>query len=107
MKEGLEGEDMDHEAVRQEAQRHGDAVVAGDFRTAGSALSPAAQAQAPAVMKAMPSPLTAAEITSLEQDGEAYVAHIAYRGEGDDVSTVVSRWADVDGSPKIVDLSLG
>ncbi len=97
---------MDLDAVREQAEIHGNAVVAGDFRTAGAALTPEAQAQAPGVMKAMPNPLRSAEISKLEADGEECVAVITYKGdEGSNV--VVSRWADQQGEPKIIDLSLG
>lgn len=94
---------MDENTVREHAQRHADATVEGDFKTAGRALTPEAAAQAQDVMKAMPSDLNACEITSIDKDGDNYVAVIAYRGPAAETK-VESIWAEREGRPRIVNL---
>jgi hypothetical protein len=96
---------MDETSVREQAEIHGKATVSGDLRTAGSALTKEAMAQAPDVMKAMPATLEASEVTSVEPDGDEFVAQIRYSGGGEE-SIVASRWAERDGAPKIVDLKV-
>jgi hypothetical protein len=97
---------MDESTVRQHAEAHGNAVVAGDLRTAGSDLTPAAAAQAPAVMGKLPRPTTAAEILKVEFEGDEAVVHVLYKG-ADAETAVISTWADEEGRPKIVNLALG
>ena len=114
---------VDEATVRQHAQAHGDAVVAGDLRldgrpafgsvgalerlaAAGSDLDGEALAQAGEVMKQLPRTLSAAEIESLELEGDT--ATVRTRYSGDEGSGVVeSRWEERDGRPKIVDLRVG
>ena len=96
---------MDESTVREQAEIHAKATVSGDLRTAGSALTKEAMAQAPAVMKAMPATLDSCEVTSVHSDGAEVVAQIRYSG-GNEEATVESRWADRDGAPKIVDLKV-
>ncbi len=97
---------MDTTEVRSEAERHANATVAGDFKTAGASLTETARGQAGGVMKAMPGPLTACEIASLssEDDGTC-VVDIRYTGENGDV-TVRSTWGEIDGTPKITNLEV-
>ena len=96
---------MDEGSVREHANQHANAVMSGDMKTAGQDLTESGMAAAPGVMKGMPRPVTSVEVTKLEQDGEALVAHIAYRGEGAE-RVVASRWEDRDGRPMIVDLTV-
>ena len=101
---------MDENAVRTEAQAHADATVAGDFKTAGSSLTPEAMAQAGDVMKKLPRTLSSGQVTSVEADGDAFTVSIDYAGtdkEGSPASaTVESRWEDRDGSPKLADMKV-
>ena len=94
---------MDDNLVKQHAEAHAQATVAGDLQRAGGDLTPEAMAQAPAVMRSMPSPLTASEVTELHGAGDECVATIRYVGEGGE-GLVESRWAERDGRPKIVNL---
>lgn len=96
---------MDENAVKAEAQQHADATVAGDLRTAGSSLTKEAMGQAGEVMKAMPGKLTGCEITGVATEGDEMVVTIRYDGEAGQTS-VESRWAERDGAPKIVALSV-
>lgn len=101
---------MDEHAVKAEAQTHAEATVAGDFKTAGSSLTPEAMAQAGDVMKQLPRNLSSGQVTSVEADGEAFTVVIDYAGTGKDGSpaaaTVESRWEDRDGSPKLADMKV-
>jgi hypothetical protein len=96
---------MDESTIRDRAEAHGKATVAGDLRTAGSDLTKAAMAQAGDVMKAMPDPLEASEVTSVTADGDAFVAQIRYSGGGSE-TLVESRWSDEGGTPKIAALKV-
>jgi hypothetical protein len=96
---------MDESTVRDRAEAHGKATVAGDLRVAGSDLTKEAMAQAGDVMKSMPDPLESSEVTSVQADGAEFVAQIRYAG-GSSETMVESRWADRDGTPKIVSLKV-
>ena len=101
---------MDEQAVRAEAQTHADATVAGDFKTAGSSLTPEAMAQAGNVMKKLPRNLSSGQVSSVEADGDAFRVLIDYSGTANDgtpaSATVESRWEDRDGSPKLADMKV-
>lgn len=96
---------MDEDAVRRQAEEHGNALVAGDLRKAGGDLTAEAQAQAPEVMSNFPKKVESAEVVSLDVQGEEAVVRALYKGEGKEV-TVESRWAERDGRPKILDMKL-
>ena len=96
---------MDESTVRDRAEAHGKATVAGDLRTAGSDLTKAAMAQAGDVMKALPDPLESSEVTSVQADGNEFVAQIRYAG-GSSETIVESRWAEADGGVKITALKV-
>ncbi|MDQ4065065.1 MAG: hypothetical protein M3161_03360 [Actinomycetota bacterium] len=96
---------MDETAVRSEAERHANATVEGDFKTAGSSLTENARGQAGGVMKAMPGRLTACEIAGIEGDDGVFRVDIRYTGESGDVM-VRSTWGEVEGRPMITDLEV-
>lgn len=96
---------MDGETIKLHAQAHADAVVAGDLNKAGSDLTPDAQKQAPGVMGELPRPVSSAEVQSVSEEGDAFVARILYSGE-DESATVDSRWAERDGRPMILSLTV-
>ncbi len=96
---------MDETTVRESANAHAQAIVAGDLGRAGSDLSPEAMESAGTVMKQMPRPVTAAEVVSVESDGDAMVCRILYSGDESE-ATVASRWQERNGEPKIVLLTL-
>ena len=97
---------MDESMVRQHAEAHGNAVVAGDLRTAGSDLTAEVAGKAQDVMGKLPRPTTAAEVQKVETVGDQVAVHILYSG-ADSATTVISTWAERDGRPKIVDLEVG
>lgn len=96
---------MDETAVRSEAERHANATVEGDLKTAGSSLTDDARGQAGGVMKAMPGRLTACEIADVSDDGGRYLVDIRYTGENGDV-TVRSTWGEIEGRPMITNLEV-
>ncbi len=96
---------MDENQVREHAEAHGKAVVAGDIARAASDLTDDAKQVAPKVLKQLPTPASAAEVQSVTQEGDDYLAHIYYSGE-DHSATVESRWAERDGRPMITDLKI-
>ncbi len=96
---------MDEAAVRQQAEAHGRATVAGDLKTAGGDLDKGAYAAAGEVMKKMPAQLSSSQVTDVREEGEEWVVSLLYSGASDS-ATVESRWADRDGTPKIVDLKV-
>ncbi len=96
---------MDEQAVRTHAEQHGQAMVDGDIKRAGSDLTPEAQAQAPDVMSNFPRKVETAEVVSLDVQGEEAVVQARYSGEGKEV-LVESRWGDRDGRPKILDMKV-
>jgi hypothetical protein len=96
---------MDEAKVREHAEAHGQAVVAGDLRKAGSDLTKSGMAAAGDVNPKLPRPVTGAEVLSVDASGDEFVATIRYTGEGSE-ATVESRWADQDGRPMIVDMKI-
>lgn len=96
---------MDEATVRQRAQEHGEATVAGDLKRAGGDLDKSAYAAAGEVMKQMPEDLSSCEVATVRPEGDEWVAAIVYKG-GSATTTVESRWAEREGSAKIVDLKV-
>jgi hypothetical protein len=95
---------LDEEVVKERAQAHGEATVAGDLKRAGSDLDRSAYAAAGEVMKQMPADLSSSEVTQVRADGDEWIVGIRYEGSAS--VTVESRWAERDGRPAIVDLKI-
>ena len=96
---------MDQAAVRQHAQSHGQAVVDNDLNKAGGDLTGNVLTYVADIMKQLPRPVTAAEVMDVAEDGDAYTAQIRYSGD-DKTVDVRSRWQDVEGRPRIVELKV-
>jgi hypothetical protein len=96
---------MDESQVREHAEAHGKNVVAGDLRSAGADLTTTGMKDAGTVMPQLPRPVTSSEILSVEAADDRYVVKIRYGGEPADV-TVESQWAEHDGKPMIVGMSV-
>ncbi len=97
---------MNTTEVRNEAERHANATVAGDFKIAGASLTETAMGQAGGVMKAMPGKLTTCEIAAVQEEGDGTcLVDIRYIGENGD-ATVRSTWGEIDGRPKITNLEV-
>ncbi len=93
---------MTPDDVRPYAEAHGRAVVAGDTAHVLADIDPAIHADMGPVLKAMPRPVTAADVVTLEADGDGVVAQIRYDG-ADTSATVRSVWKQVGDRPLIVE----
>ncbi len=96
---------MDEDSVRTHAQGHADAVVGGDLKRAGSWLAPEAMGNVGAVMQVMPKTIDKGEVLGVTAEQDEAAVRIRYTGDNKEV-TVDSRWAERDGRPMIVDLTL-
>jgi hypothetical protein len=94
---------MDEATVKEHAEAHGRAMAGGDVNRAAQDLTDEGRAQAGPVMKALPRPITGAQVQEVTTVGDEFVVNILYSGSDSEV-TVESRWADVGGKPMIVGL---
>jgi len=93
---------MDEATARSHVEAHGDAVVRGDTAAIVADFSDKRNPQIPAIGRALPRPVTAAEVVSFDFGDHQAVAEVKYSGE-DKAVTVRSRWEEVDGRPMIVE----
>lgn len=96
---------MDEQAVRDHAQSHLDALLAGDVDRAFQDLSQELQRNLGEIMAMLPLPLTAADIESIDMGGSSYTAILHLVGETTE-SRLETRWKDRDGRPTIIEASL-
>lgn len=94
---------MNEQAVRDRAQAHLDALMAGDVEGAAQAFSDGLRHNLGPMMAQLPLPLTEASIESVEFGGSAYVAILHLVGESD--VRFQTRWKERDGQPTIVEMS--
>ena len=95
---------MDEQAVREHAQGHLDALIAGDVDRALQDLSNELRSQPGELMAMLPLPLKSAEIESVERAGSGYTSVLHLVGETDE-TRLQTRWKDRDGRPTIVEVS--
>jgi hypothetical protein len=95
---------MDEQAVREHAQAHCDALLAGDIDGATAQLSNELRSNLGHVVSLLPLPLTAATVDAVERTGTGYLAVLHLVGETDEVR-LQTRWKDRDGRPTIVEAS--
>ena len=95
---------MDEQDVRQHAQDHLDALIAGNVDQAIESLSPELRRNLGEIMAMLPLPLTDAEIESLDKASTGYTAVLRLTGETDEIR-LETRWKDRDGRPTIVEAS--
>jgi hypothetical protein len=95
---------MDEQAVREHAQAHCDALVAGDVERASAELSDELRSNLGPLLAQLPLPLTEATVESVEQGGTAFIAVLKLVGESEEVR-LQTRWKDRDGRPTIVEAS--
>jgi hypothetical protein len=95
---------VDQQAVRDHAQAHCDALLAGDIERAAAELSNELRSNMGQFVVLLPLPLKEATIESVEPGGSGYVAILHLVGESDDVR-LQTRWKDRDGEPRIVEAS--
>lgn len=95
---------MDEQSVREHAQAHCDALLAGDIGLASQEMSRELQSNLGSVVAMLPLPLTEASVESVEMTGKAYRAVLRLTGETDTIR-LETRWKDRDGRPTIVEAS--
>jgi hypothetical protein len=95
---------MDQQVVRDHAQAHCDALLAGNIDRALEDFSRELHSNIGALIGLMPLPLTEASIESVEPGGKGYVVVMQLVGEGSTVR-LETRWKDRDGKPTIVEAS--
>ena len=95
---------IDEQAVRDHAQGHIDALVAGDVERAIEDLSRELKANLGELMALLPLPLTSAEIESVDRAGSGYTPSLHLVGETSE-TRLATRWTDRDGRPTIVEAS--
>jgi hypothetical protein len=94
---------MDEQAVREHAQAHVDALLAGDVERATEPFSESLRHDLGSIMAQLPLPLTDGTVESVERGGSGYVAVLHLVGETD--SRFRTRWKDRDGRPTLVEFS--
>ena len=95
---------MDQEVVREHAEAHCAALLAGDIDRAATDLSNELRSNLGSLIGLMPLPLTGASIESVEAGGSGYV--VVLRLVGDSEQTLLqTRWKERDGRPTIVEAS--
>jgi len=92
---------MDDQQTRDHIQQHADAVVRGDMDALTADFTEGMRPHLPEIAKALPQPVTAAEVLSVDVGETESIAIIRYSGEDSDV-TIRSRWQDELGRPVIV-----
>jgi hypothetical protein len=92
---------MDDQQTRDHISQHADAVVRGDRDAVVADFTQSMRPHVPQIAQALPLPVTAAEVLSIDVGDTETVAMICYSGAPGDV-TIRSRWQDEGGRPVIV-----
>ena len=92
---------MDDQQTRDQIQQHADAVVRGDMDTVVDDFTEELRPQVAEIAKALPQPVTSAEVLSVDVGDTESVARIHYAGDSGEV-TIRTRWQDQGGRPYIV-----
>lgn len=94
---------MDEEKVREHAEGHAAANVAGDMARAASDLTDEARANIGPVARRLPRPMTSGRVIKVEQRlPDRYIAEIEYSG-ADSTVMVESVWIEQGGRPMIAE----
>jgi hypothetical protein len=92
---------MDARQTRDHIDQHADAVVRGDMDAVVADFTEGLRPHVPEIAKALPQPVTGADVLSLHVGDTESVALIRYSGDTGDV-TIRSRWQDEGGRAVIV-----
>lgn len=84
---------MDDATIREHIRRHADAVVRGDLDTVLADFSEELRPQAPQLARALPRPVSSAEVLSVDVGDSESVALIRYAGDSGAV-TIRSHWRE-------------
>ncbi len=92
---------MDDQRTRDCINEHADAVVRGDMDAVVADFTEELRPHVPQIARALPRPVTGAEVLSVNVGDTESVAMICYSGDSGDV-TIRSRWQDEGGRAVIV-----
>lgn len=95
---------MDAQAVREHAEAHCNALLAGNVGLAAEEMSKELRSNLGQIVAMLPLPLTEATVESLEMTPTGYRAVLRLVGETDTIR-LETRWKDRDGRPTIVEAS--
>lgn len=95
---------MDEQSVREHAQAHLDALLAGDIGQAVQEMSKELRSNLGPIVAMLPMPLTEASIESVEMTKTGYLTVLHLVGGGGAIR-LETRWKDRDGRPTIVEVS--
>ena len=92
---------MDDQQTRDRIQQHADAVVRGDMDAVVADFTEGLQPHVPEIAKALPQPVTSADVLSVDVGDSESIAMIRYSGDTSGV-TIRSRWQEEGGRAVIV-----
>lgn len=92
---------MDDQQTRDRIQQHADAVVRGDMDAVIADFTEGLQPHVPEIAKALPQPVTSADVLSVDVGDSESIAMIRYSGDTSGV-TIRSRWQEEGGRAVIV-----
>ena len=95
---------MEEQAVRDHAQGHLDALIAGDVDRAIDDFSEELRRNLGEIMAMLPLPLTSARVESVDRAGSGFTSVLHLVGETTE-TRLETRWKDRDGRPTIVEAS--
>lgn len=95
---------MDAQAVREHAEAHCNALLAGDVGRAAEEMSNELRSNLGQIVAMLPLPLTEATVESIEMTPSGYRAVLRLVGETDTIR-LETRWKDRDGRPTMVEAS--
>jgi hypothetical protein len=95
---------MDEQAVREHAEAHAKALLAGDIGQAAQEMSKELRSNLGPVVAMLPMPLTEASVESVTMTKTGYLAVLRLVGETQTIR-LETRWKDRDGRPTMVEAS--
>ena len=91
---------MDDTTTRDHIQKHADAVARGDWDTVAADFSDELRPHLAEIAKALPQPVTSAEVMGVDIGEPTSVALIRYAGNGE--VTIRSHWQDLGGPHPVI-----
>ncbi|MEO8250932.1 MAG: hypothetical protein ABI978_05535 [Chloroflexota bacterium] len=95
---------MDEAIVREHAQAHCDALLAGDIGKAAEEMSSQLRSNLGPLVAMLPMPLTEATVESVEHAATGFLVVLHLVGESTEIR-LETRWKERDGVPTIVEFS--
>lgn len=95
---------MDEATVREHAQAHCDALLAGDIGKAAEDMSRELRANLGQLVAMLPMPMTEATVESVEHAATGFLVVLHLVGDGGEIR-LETRWKERDGRPTVVEAS--